>query len=195
MCYTEKAEQAQQACVCLQRWSLRAHVLQHLGCSPVHRRQLQPTPPEHLLTPPLALNYVGMATSSILQGLSMRVGHPEPKCRESRHRPDACVTRGKQHRPGIAPNANTTHVPTAGSSAAPTIGLMHVYVATRRIFQLKGGGISCECIGIGFGDTQAFCLWCCAAQTASSASPLAQPARLYCSWASQRAALPEKIWW
>ena len=31
-----------------------------------------------------------------------------------------CVTRRKQHRPGIAPNANTTHVPTAGSSAAPT---------------------------------------------------------------------------
>ena len=30
-----------------------------------------------------------------------------------------CVTRRKQHRPGIAPNANTTHVPTAGSSAAP----------------------------------------------------------------------------
>ena len=30
------------------------------------------------------------------------------------------VTRRKQHRPGIAPNANTTHVPTAGSSAAPT---------------------------------------------------------------------------
>ena len=31
-----------------------------------------------------------------------------------------CVTRRKQHRPGTAPNANTTHVPTAGSSAAPT---------------------------------------------------------------------------
>ena len=31
-----------------------------------------------------------------------------------------CVTRRKQHRPGIAPNANTTHVPTAGSSAALT---------------------------------------------------------------------------
>ena len=31
-----------------------------------------------------------------------------------------CVSRRKQHRPGIAPNANTTHVPTAGSSAAPT---------------------------------------------------------------------------
>ena len=31
-----------------------------------------------------------------------------------------CVTRRKQHRPSIAPNANTTHVPTAGSSAAPT---------------------------------------------------------------------------
>ena len=31
-----------------------------------------------------------------------------------------CVTRRKHHRPGIAPNANTTHVPTAGSSAAPT---------------------------------------------------------------------------
>ena len=30
------------------------------------------------------------------------------------------VTRRKQHRPGIAPNANTTHVPTAGSSAALT---------------------------------------------------------------------------
>ena len=30
------------------------------------------------------------------------------------------VTRRKHHRPGIAPNANTTHVPTAGSSAAPT---------------------------------------------------------------------------
>ena len=29
-----------------------------------------------------------------------------------------CVTRRKQHRPGIAPNANTTHAPTAGSSAA-----------------------------------------------------------------------------
>ena len=28
------------------------------------------------------------------------------------------VTRRKQHRPGIAPNANTTHAPTAGSSAA-----------------------------------------------------------------------------
>ena len=32
----------------------------------------------------------------------------------------ACVTRRKHHRPGIAPNANTTHVPTTGSSAAPT---------------------------------------------------------------------------
>ena len=31
-----------------------------------------------------------------------------------------CVTRRKQHRPGIAPNANATHVPAAGSSAAPT---------------------------------------------------------------------------
>ena len=31
-----------------------------------------------------------------------------------------CVTRRKHHRPGIAPSANTTHVPTAGSSAAPT---------------------------------------------------------------------------
>ena len=31
-----------------------------------------------------------------------------------------CVARRKQHRPGIAPNANTTHVPTAESSAAPT---------------------------------------------------------------------------
>ena len=31
-----------------------------------------------------------------------------------------CVTRRKQHRPGIAPNDNTTHVPTAGSSAALT---------------------------------------------------------------------------
>ena len=31
-----------------------------------------------------------------------------------------CVTRRKQHRPGSAPNANTTHVPTAGCSAAPT---------------------------------------------------------------------------
>ena len=30
------------------------------------------------------------------------------------------VTRRKQHRPGIAPNTNTTHVPTAGSSAALT---------------------------------------------------------------------------
>ena len=30
------------------------------------------------------------------------------------------VTRRKQHRSGIAPNANTTHVPTAGSSAALT---------------------------------------------------------------------------
>ena len=30
------------------------------------------------------------------------------------------VTRKKQHRPGIPPNANTTHVPSAGSSAAPT---------------------------------------------------------------------------
>ena len=30
------------------------------------------------------------------------------------------VTRRNHHRPGIAPNANTTHVPTAGSSAAPT---------------------------------------------------------------------------
>ena len=30
------------------------------------------------------------------------------------------VTRRKQHRPGIAPNANTTHVPTTGSSVAPT---------------------------------------------------------------------------
>ena len=29
------------------------------------------------------------------------------------------VTRRKHHRPGIAPNANTTHVPTAGSSAGP----------------------------------------------------------------------------
>ena len=33
---------------------------------------------------------------------------------------DPCVTRRKHHRPGIAPNANTMHVPTAGSSAAPT---------------------------------------------------------------------------
>ena len=31
-----------------------------------------------------------------------------------------CVTRRKQHQPGTAPNANTTHVPTAGSGAAPT---------------------------------------------------------------------------
>ena len=31
-----------------------------------------------------------------------------------------CVTRRKQHRLGIAPNTNTTHVPTAGSSAALT---------------------------------------------------------------------------
>ena len=31
-----------------------------------------------------------------------------------------CGTRRKQHRPGIAPNDNTTHVPTAGSSAALT---------------------------------------------------------------------------
>ena len=30
-----------------------------------------------------------------------------------------CVTRRKHHRPGIAPNTNTTHVSTAGSSAAP----------------------------------------------------------------------------
>ena len=30
------------------------------------------------------------------------------------------VTRRKHHRPGVAPNANTTHVPTAGSRAAPT---------------------------------------------------------------------------
>ena len=30
------------------------------------------------------------------------------------------LSRRKHHRPGIAPNANTTHVPTAGSSAAPT---------------------------------------------------------------------------
>ena len=30
------------------------------------------------------------------------------------------VTRRKQHRPGTAPNDNTTHVPTAGSSAALT---------------------------------------------------------------------------
>ena len=29
------------------------------------------------------------------------------------------VTRRKHHRPGIAPNANKTHVPTAGSSAGP----------------------------------------------------------------------------
>ena len=33
---------------------------------------------------------------------------------------NCCVTRRKHHRTGIAPNANTTHVPTAGSSAAPT---------------------------------------------------------------------------
>ena len=31
-----------------------------------------------------------------------------------------CVTRRKQHQPGITPNDNTTHVPTAGSSAALT---------------------------------------------------------------------------
>ena len=31
-----------------------------------------------------------------------------------------CVTRRKHHRPSIAPNDNTTHVPNAGSSAAPT---------------------------------------------------------------------------
>ena len=31
-----------------------------------------------------------------------------------------CVTRTKQHRPVIVPNDNTTHVPTAGSSAALT---------------------------------------------------------------------------
>ena len=29
---------------------------------------------------------------------------------------------GQCYRPGIAPNANTTHVPTEGSSAAPTLG-------------------------------------------------------------------------
>ena len=34
--------------------------------------------------------------------------------------PGVTYTRRKQHRPGIAPNANTTHDPTAGSSAAPT---------------------------------------------------------------------------
>ena len=33
---------------------------------------------------------------------------------------DAGVTRRKQHQPGITPNDNTTHVPTAGSSAALT---------------------------------------------------------------------------
>ena len=33
---------------------------------------------------------------------------------------EVCVTRRKQHRPGITPNDNTTHVPTAGSSAALT---------------------------------------------------------------------------
>ena len=33
---------------------------------------------------------------------------------------DHCVARRKQHQPGITPNDNTTHVPTAGSSAAPT---------------------------------------------------------------------------
>ena len=32
----------------------------------------------------------------------------------------AGVTQRKQHRPGIGPNDNTTHVPTAGSSAALT---------------------------------------------------------------------------
>ena len=37
-----------------------------------------------------------------------------------RVRAHSCVTRRKHHRPGIAPNANTTHVPIAGSSAAPT---------------------------------------------------------------------------
>ena len=31
-----------------------------------------------------------------------------------------CVTRRKQHQPGITPNDNTTHVPTAGTSAALT---------------------------------------------------------------------------
>ena len=31
-----------------------------------------------------------------------------------------CVTRRKQHQPGITPNDSTTHVPTAGSSAALT---------------------------------------------------------------------------
>ena len=35
-------------------------------------------------------------------------------------RAGTCVTRRKQHRPGIALNDNTTHVPTAGSSAALT---------------------------------------------------------------------------
>ena len=42
-------------------------------------------------------------------------------CGECRLGLRQCVKRRKQqHRPGIAPNANTTHVPTAGSSAALT---------------------------------------------------------------------------
>ena len=32
-----------------------------------------------------------------------------------------CVTRRKQHRPGVAPNANTTHVPTAGSAVCVSV--------------------------------------------------------------------------
>ena len=49
------------------------------------------------------------------------VHHGHVTC-SSGHMHMAChgVTRRKHHRPGIAPNANTTHVPTAGSSAAPT---------------------------------------------------------------------------
>ena len=45
----------------------------------------------------------------------------------------ASVTRRKQHRPGIAPNANTTHVPTAGSSAALTKPATLASVAICRI--------------------------------------------------------------
>ena len=42
--------------------------------------------------------------------------HDKHERRATRRR----VALRKQHRPGIAPNANTTYVPTAGSSAAPT---------------------------------------------------------------------------
>ena len=49
------------------------------------------------------------------------IGHTDPDLAQwhlnCRSVDTSRVTRRKHHRPGIAPNANTTHVPTAGSSA------------------------------------------------------------------------------